>query len=134
MISFGWTAQYLPPHGRKDTTRRLWKPRTLKSWQKAWDEDRLTHTAVNKCLAYGGERIGTITLLERPFLEKLGEMPEADLLREGGMCSSVEEFINRYFNGDADQSVAVVRFHFQPHCCTQSSDPSEAAALNHQPG
>lgn len=121
IISFGWTTPYLPPHGPKDTTRRRWKPRTLKSWQKAWDEDRLTHVAVNKCLAYGGDRIGTITLLERPFLERLGDMPDTDLIREGGMCNSVEEFINRYFDSNPDQFVAVVRFHFganheHPHC------------------
>jgi hypothetical protein len=29
ILSFGWTAQYLPPDGSKDTTRRVWKPKTL---------------------------------------------------------------------------------------------------------
>lgn len=115
IISFGWTAQYLPPHGTKDTTRRCWKERTLKSWQKAWDEGRLTHDAVDKCLAYGGSRIGTITLLERPFLQPLSEMPQADVIREGGMVATVDEFIDKYFDGDRDRVVAVVRFHFEPH-------------------
>ncbi len=113
IISFGYTIAYLPPHGPKDTTRRVWKPRTLAAWQKAFDQGRLIHTAVNKCLAYGGKRIGTITLLERPFLQPLHQMPESDLLREGGMCSSVNEFIEQYFKGDASQEVSVVRFDFQ---------------------
>ena len=115
ILSFGWTAQYLPPVGTKDTTRRIWKPRTLASWQKAWDEGRLEHTAVDKCLAYGGQRIGQITLIERPRLEPLAAMPEADLIREGGMCDTVAEFINTYFGGDRYQEVAVVRFKFVSH-------------------
>lgn len=38
IISFNYTALYLPPNGTKTVTRRDWKDRTLKSWQKAWDE------------------------------------------------------------------------------------------------
>ena len=114
IISFGWTAQYLPPNGTKDTTRRIWQPRTLFSWQRAWDDGRLTHDAVDKNLAYGGKRIGPITLIERPKLEQLGLMPESDLIREGGMCDTVAEFITRYFEGNSTQDVAVIRFTFQP--------------------
>ena len=114
IISFGWTAQYLPPNGPKDTTRRIWKPKTLATWQRAWDEGRLTHDAVDKCFAYGGKRIGRITLIERPYLETLHKMPPEDLVREGGMCMSVVGFIDAYFGGNADQEVAVVRFTFEP--------------------
>lgn len=45
-----------PPNGTQDTTRRVWKPRTLAAWQKAWDEGRLIHDAVDRNLAYGGKR------------------------------------------------------------------------------
>jgi hypothetical protein len=115
IISYGWTAQYLPPFGTKDTTRRLWKPRTLESWQRSFDTDPTRrHTAVDKCLAYGGKRIGTIVLTSRPYLENLADMPTEDLTREGGMCKTIEEFIDRYFDGNRDQEVAVVRFSFQP--------------------
>lgn len=113
IISFGWTAEHLPPKGTKDTTRRVWKPRTLALWQKAWDEGRYTHRAVDH-LAYGGKTIGTITLIERPYLEPLYRMPPEDLIREGGMCSTVPGFIDAYFNGNGDQEVAVVRFKFKP--------------------
>jgi hypothetical protein len=40
-------------------------------------------------------------------------MPEADLIREGGMCATVPGFIDAYFGGNADQEVAVVRFRFE---------------------
>lgn len=113
ILSFGWTAQYLPPDGAKDTTRRIWKPKTLGIWQRAWDQGRLEHFAVDKCLAYGGKRIGLITLTARPELEPLYKMPEADLIREGGMCSTVPGFIDAYFGGNANQEVAVVRFKFE---------------------
>ena len=114
IISFGWTADLLPPKGPKDTTRRIWKPRTLSQWQKAWDEGRLTHDAVDKCLAYGGKRIGTVTLIALPYLEPLFRMPPEDLVREGGTCSTVPGFIDAYFDGNGDQEVAVVRFTFEP--------------------
>jgi hypothetical protein len=29
ILSFGWTSQYLPPNGCKDTTRRIWSGRTV---------------------------------------------------------------------------------------------------------
>ena len=115
IISYGWTAQYLPPSGTKDTTRRCWKPRTLASWQRSFDrEPGRPHVAVDKCLAYGGKQIGTIVLKERPYLEKLADMKEEELLREGGMCNTIEEFIDRYFGGNGDQMVTVVRFNFEP--------------------
>jgi len=113
ILSFGWTRQFLPPQGTKDTTRRVWKPRALASWQRAWDNDpQKLHTAVDKCLAYGGQRIGHIQLIERPYQEQLSQMPESDLIREGGMSSTVDEFIDRYFKGDGNQLVTVVRFKF----------------------
>lgn len=125
IISFGWTAQYLPPLGTKDTTRRIWAERTLRMWQKAWDEDRLVHDAVNKCLAYGGNYIGKVTLKERPYLEALADMPEEDVEREGGMVATTDEFVERYFGGDREKIVAVVRFDYQ--ALTEESD-SDASA------
>ncbi|MEM9213948.1 MAG: hypothetical protein AAGD25_06335 [Cyanobacteria bacterium P01_F01_bin.150] len=115
IISFGWTSQYLPPLGSKDTTRRIWKPRTLKSWQKAWDEGRLVHDAVNKCMAYGGYKIGKVTLIESPTVQKLSAMPDEDVVREGDMVETVEEYIGKYFKGNAAQEVVVVRFTFEPN-------------------
>jgi len=115
IISFGWTAQYLPPRGCKDATRRLWSDRTFNSWLKAWDEGRLIHDAVNKQLCYGGERIGKVEMIERPFLQFLYDMPDSDLIREGGMVNTVQEYVDTYFKGDFNLRPAVIRFNFTPN-------------------
>ena len=41
-------------------------------------------------------------------------MPAEDLEREGGMCQTRDEFIDRYFNGNSQQIVTVIRFEFEP--------------------
>lgn len=41
-------------------------------------------------------------------------MPESDVAAEGGMVATVEEFVNKYFEGDRDLEVWVVRFEFIP--------------------
>lgn len=117
LISFGWTAQYLPPNGTKDTTRRVWSDRTFNSWVKAWDQEIYTHAATDKNLAYGGKYIGSIRLKQRPYMEQLRHMPPSDLTREGGMVGSVQEFIDKYFEGNSDKFVAVVRFYYHPMDC-----------------
>lgn len=112
IISYGWTAQYLL---HKIATRRVWKPKTIAAWQKAWDtRPDFLHTAVDKCLAYGGSDIGRIKLTDRPFLQPLSEMTEDDLIKEGGMVDTVPEFIDRYFDGDASTIVTVISFKFFP--------------------
>lgn len=114
IISFGWTADYLPPKGSKDTTRRIWSDRTFGAWCRAWDNHKLIHDAVNKQLCFGGEYIGKIKLIEKPFKEPLSRMTHEEVVREGGMVASPEEFIGKYFDGDCDLEVAVIRFQFMP--------------------
>jgi hypothetical protein len=41
-------------------------------------------------------------------------MPDEDLAAEGGMCSSVAEFIQQYFKGNTTLKVWVIRFEFVP--------------------
>jgi len=114
ILSFGWTHEFLPPIGRKDTTRRLWKESYLMSWQRAYDTDPLRwHDAVDKQLSYGGKYIGRLRLLERPFRQYLADMPPEDVLREGGMVNSVDEFIAKYFQGDRGLCPAVIRFEYK---------------------
>ena len=114
IISFGWTSDYLPPKGNKDTTRRIWSDRTFAAWCRAFDEGKLIHDAVSKQLCFGGEYIGKIKLIEKPFKQKISEMPNEDLIREGGMVSSVPEFVDKYFNSDWSLEPAVIRFEFTP--------------------
>ena len=74
----------------------------------------MIHDAVNKQLCFGGEYIGKIKLIEKPFKEPLSQMTYEEVIREGGMVASPEEFINKYFDGDRDLEVAVIRFQFKP--------------------
>lgn len=114
IISFGWTADYLPPKGGKDTTRRIWSDRTFKAWSKAWANGLIWHDAVSKQLCFGGKYIGRIKLIEKPFKQPLCEMSHDELIREGGMVSTVDEFIDKYFGGDSTLEPVVIRFQFTP--------------------
>lgn len=114
LLSYGWTADYLPPKGPKNCTRRNWKPRTLQAWQEAWHEGRLWHRAISKNLGWGGVDIGLIRLSDRPYSQNLIQMPEADLEAEGGMCETVEEFAGQYFKSDLYSPLAVIRFDYLP--------------------
>ena len=95
--------------GRKTVTRRKWKPRHVKTWQRAWDNGKLVHQAWSKVPYAGGVYLGDFELICRPYLEPLEMMPEADLLAEGGMCETLEEFIVLIDLPPATK-VAVVRF------------------------
>ena len=114
IISFGWTRDFLPPKGSKDTTRRMWSDRTFKTYCQAWDDGRLIHDAVSKQLCFGGEYIGRIKLIEKPFKQAISKMDRDELIREGGMVETVDEFINKYFGGDRNLEPVVIRFKFTP--------------------
>lgn len=113
ILSFGkTTAEVLT--GNKSVTRRQWSKRTIAMWQKAWDEKRYIHQAWDKSPRNKGKFIGTIVLQERPYLEKLSQMPEEDLASEGFPELDRQSFIDRFFEGNPDQEVCVVRFKFEP--------------------
>ncbi len=68
--------------------------------------------ALDKDIRYGGKQIGWCRLLCAPYKERLSAMPEQDLQAEGGMCSSIAEFIQQYFKGNSSLQVWVIRFEF----------------------
>ncbi len=109
ILSFAYTTgAYLA--GVKTVTRRRWKPAQLLRWQRAWDEGRRVHDAWSQLpFVEGARRIGCFRLTCRPYLERLGDMPQSDLAAEGGLWESKAEFIE-LFGGDLDLEVAVVRF------------------------
>lgn len=69
--------------GSKTETRRDWCDRTLAMWQRAFDEGRLVHDAVNKGIHRGGHRIGKFKLTARPVREVLSSMTADSIRREG---------------------------------------------------
>lgn len=69
--------------GKKTATRRFFAERTIKMWQKAWDDGRCIHKAYDKSPRNGGKQIGWFELFERPYLQPLSKMTEEDLIFEG---------------------------------------------------
>jgi hypothetical protein len=91
IISFSMTVDELLA-GEKTVTRRDWKSSYMWSWQQWYEEGRLVHDAYDQIPIAGGEKIGEIRLTDRPYWERLDEMPESDLAAEGGMVETLEEF------------------------------------------
>ncbi|MEZ2224775.1 hypothetical protein [Microcoleus sp.] len=92
-------------------TRRAWKDSHAKKFINAFQQNKVIK-ALDKDIRYGGKQIGWCRLLCAPYKEQLLVMPDADLQAEGGMCSSVTEFVKCYFKGNSTQEVWVIRFEF----------------------
>jgi hypothetical protein len=108
ILSFAMTKnEFL--EGNKTVTRRSWNNRHFEMWARFWDTDRHVHDAWDNIPRVGGRKIGEFRLTERPYREKLKNMPRADLVAEGGMCSSLDEFYN-LINKTSEECVTVVRF------------------------
>jgi len=108
IISFAHTTRALLA-GEKTVTRRLWKESHMENFQRFYDEGRLDHDAWDQLPIQGGEKVAQIRLTQRPYWEPLGDMPEADLEKEGGFASTLEEFFAGWDIGLSEE-VAVVRF------------------------
>ena len=95
--------------GNKTVTRRVWSDSYHEMWERMWETDRLIHDAYSNIPRAGGKKIGKIKLIDRPYKEKLSEMPIEDLVAEGGMCNTLEEFFDFIGKGPND-TVSVIRF------------------------
>lgn len=124
-ISFGKTLPYLT---HKTVTRRSWKDSHAQKFINAFEQNKLIK-ALDKDIRYGGKRIGWCRLLCAPYKEQLAAMPYEDLQAEGGMCSSVPEFIQRYFKGNSSQEIWVIRFEFVELDRLAQTPPSEALGV-----
>ena len=85
-ISFAWTLPDLLA-GRKGATRRFWVDRHARSFR----EGELV-TALSKDRRAGGKPVAIIKLTCDPFKQTLAKMTDADLVKEGTLWDSVEEF------------------------------------------
>ncbi len=124
-ISFGKTLDYLP---HKSVTRRVWKDSHAAKFIRAYENNQLVE-ALDKDARKGGKRIGYLELVCEPYKEKLSDMPDSDLQAEGGMVATTQEFINQFFDGNADNEVWVVRFKFYPDVESQESVVQSEAQL-----
>ena len=78
--------------GKKTVTRRAWSDEHFRMWVNMWQTQRLVHDAWDNIPRAGGKKIGRLILTAKPYRERLARMPESDLLAEGGMCSTLDEF------------------------------------------
>jgi len=116
-VSFGGIPTEVIP--TKTVTRRQWKPSYMKKFLDAYDRAQessstLRIPAIDKGFYAKGKQIGWLAVSQKPYLEKLVYMPFQDLIAEGGMCDSVNDFANRYFGGNLDLEVWVIRYQFTP--------------------
>ena len=107
-ISFALTAREFIT-GIKTETRRDWTDRTLRMWQRAWDEGRRIHQATDRPLHRGGKVIGSLELTARPEREPLNTMTKTSLKAEGGMCATLPEYYE-LMGQTPEKVMTVVRF------------------------
>lgn len=110
-ISFGKTYPQLLKG--KSVTRRLWKQSHAKKFIRLFERGA-RFPALDKDKRYGGKQVGWLTLVEKPYQERLGNMPVSDLAAEGFPELSLQEFIKRFFEDNPDAMPWVVRFEFEP--------------------
>jgi hypothetical protein len=108
IISFGKTLEFLPC---KTVTRRTWKDGHAQKFINAFNQNKLVK-AFDKDVRYGGKQIGWCRLSCAPYKEPLCDMPQEDLLAEGGMCGTIGQFIQQYFDSNSRLEVWVIRFEF----------------------
>lgn len=108
ILSFSMTKQEFLS-GNKTVTRRTWADSYHEMWERMWETNRLVHDAYDNIPRAGGRKIGQFELINKPYREKLSDMPVDDLIAEGGMCSSIEEFIE-FIGKNPNDTVSVIRF------------------------
>ncbi len=106
IISFALTEKELVA-GQKTVTRRRWKPVTAARFKAG----SIHQAYSNLPYVAGARKLGTIRATQDAYQERLGDISAADLLAEGGMCATAEDFIS-LFGGDPDEIIWVARFEF----------------------
>ena len=107
IISFAWTTRSFLA-GEKTCTRRRWDDRYFQKWVDAYVEGRTIHDAYDKTPRFGGKKVGRLELTCKPYKERLTDMPDDDVIAEGGLWADKREFIDLF--GDPEEVVCVIRF------------------------
>lgn len=104
IISFALTEKEFLA-GLKTVTRRRWKPITASRFKQGTKHQAWS----NLPYVTGARKLGTIRATADAYQEPLGAITATDLLAEGGMCGTVEEFLT-LFQGKPDELIWVARF------------------------
>ena len=78
-------------------------------WRNFWLTGRLIHDAYDKSPRAGGKYINQFKLTACPYREQLKDMPVEDLIAEGGMCSTLEEYY-AFIGKTPEDFMTVIRF------------------------
>ena len=111
-ISFG-KCQNEIKLGKKTVTRRNWNHDYANKFKKAFLKGEKI-PAYDFSKINGGSQIGWLQLETMPYLETLQNMPESHLTKEGSMCDTKEQFINKFFQGNKLLEIYVLEFKFNP--------------------
>ena len=101
--------------GAKTVTRRLWADKTAAKYKAIYERGEIVKAFSNAVFVpepHKGKHIADIILTASPYQERLGDMPQSDLLAEGGFWRTRDEFIFTVCNGkpNPDLVVWVCRF------------------------
>lgn len=123
ILSFSITRKLAEKHGvadpllsgKKTVTRRLWADKTAARYETVYQRKQLVRAYSNAVFVpepHKGKHIADIRLTTAPYQERLGDMPESDLLAEGGFWNTRDEFIYTVCKGkpNPDLVVWVCRF------------------------
>ncbi|MBP5971583.1 hypothetical protein HW132_02220 [Brasilonema sp. CT11] len=95
----------------KTVSRRNWSDAHANKWLNAYRSGRHLHSCwSNAPFVPGAYYLGQIHLSCEPYPEMLIDMPELDLVREGGFWRSHEDFIRDIGKGDPYKTLWVVRW------------------------
>lgn len=102
-LSFSLTSKLAKEHnvpdplldGTKTVSRRLWSEKNALRWANAFNSGLKWHKAWSHLPFVKGARcLGSFELICAPYQEKLADMPETDIVLEGGFWKSRQEFID----------------------------------------
>jgi hypothetical protein len=81
-----------------------------------------THDAWDKNPRSGGKKVGQFVLTQRPYRERMADFPESDLVAEGGLWATVEEY-QTLQGGDPEKVMVVIRFCKLPGVQRRAGNP-----------
>ncbi|NJM69221.1 MAG: hypothetical protein HC862_02775 [Scytonema sp. RU_4_4] len=119
ILSFSLTIALARQHGVSDplrtgvktVSRRDWTDKQAQRWISAYRRDEIVHKAYSALpFVQGAYHLGDFTLSCEPYPERLADMPETDLQREGGFWLTKQDFIDDVGKGDPDKILWVVRW------------------------
>ena len=107
IISFAWTTQAII-QGKKTETRRFWNYDYMERFWKSCQANDMRFIGYNKSPRFGGCPIALCRIKQKPYLQDLKFVTDADEKAEGGLWGSADEY--RKAMAGHDQIPYVIKF------------------------